>query len=411
MVDEIKKEKICRATAWCKVRGVYLRRPFPCDTLNSYSFGWLWSFVWKWRALSIALLVTPGVALPEHLVYQLATRYAPYADSDSIFDIELLAKRDPDPWWSSPEDIRAQRSEDSLPLEGLHLAIDPGHIGGRWAEWEGRNFRIHEKDHWIREGELVLEVAELVSIQLTELGAEVTLLRVSNRPINPKSPIDYIQQAGAELGHPDQMNLIAKIEHALDIRDRAVRLAVVVGEIAERARVVNQVIRPDALISLHINAAPWPAGDQLKLVQGNHAHVLIFGCLSQHELSSLRQQEQLIEKLTNGSGSIELQLGRSLGKALAEASELPASEYEGKNAIRIDSEVPYLWARNLMLLRLVDCPTVLLEPYIANSVNAYARLQDALESRANGELPKEDDILVEYADAVVAGVLDTYGQK
>jgi hypothetical protein len=87
---------------------------------------------------------------------------------------------------------------------------------------------------------------------------------------------------------------------------------------------------------------------------------------------------------------------------------LPASTYEGRNAIRLDAGNTYLFARNLLLLRSVECPTVLLEPYVANSVPVYPRIQAALANRATGAPLTEDDILVEYADAVVAGVLGCY---
>ena len=61
---------------------------------------------------------------------------------------------------STPEALREARTEPGLPLVGLHLAIDPGHIGGAWAKWENRNFRINEEDYWVCEGELMLEVAQ-----------------------------------------------------------------------------------------------------------------------------------------------------------------------------------------------------------------------------------------------------------
>jgi hypothetical protein len=162
------------------------------------------------------------------------------------------------------------------------------------------------------------------------------------------------------------------------------------------------------LISLHINAAAWPDGGREQLVDSDHAHVLIFGCLSEAELASPRQQLRLVEKLSNGSGAVEARLGAALGSALIEATGLPASDYQGRNAIRIDPEVPSLWARNLMLLRLVDCPTVLMEPYISNSHSSYARIQNALSAREYHEPLPADDILVEYADAVVTGVLRAY---
>lgn len=343
----------------------------------------------------------------------LSTRYAPYADLSS-FDFDSPQESAAKAWWSTPVEIRADRAKgagESPPLAGLHLALDPGHIGGIWAEWEGRHFRIGNEDHWVREGELVLEVAQRVRAQLVELGAEVSLLRESADPVNPKEPVDYWSQAAADLEPPKAITLAAQVDHALAVRDRAVKLAIVIGELAERARLVNEVIRPDALISLHINAAPWPEEGMRRLVESNHAHVLIFGCMTAGELASTAQRARLVEKLKNGSGPIEVELGAALGQALAEATGLPASEYNGRNAVRIDPEVPHLWARNLMLLRLVDCPTVLLEPHIANSLTGYAHLQAALAVRAEGTPIPSDDILVEYANAVVAGVLRVYGPE
>lgn len=360
--------------------------------------------------LACLFFAMPSFAVtPEQIAYDLATRYTPYVDSAGVLDVELLAERSGEAWWRSPDVMRASRRADDLPLAGLHLALDPGHIGGDWAPWEWRNFRISEDDFWVREGELVLAVAQHVRARLVTLGAEVTLLRESFQPINPKTFVEYWPIAAGQLQRPSDVSLRVQLEHALAVRNRAVRLAVVSGEIAERARVVNQVIRPDALISLHINAAAWPAGETLQLVETNHAHVLIFGCLSAQELASPRQQEQLITKLTNGSGPIEAVLGAAFGRALAEATGLPPGDYEGRNAIRLDASVPYLWARNLMLLRLVDCPSILLEPYIANSHSSYARLQKALATRAVCAPPAADDILIEYADAVVEGVIRTYG--
>jgi hypothetical protein len=100
-----------------------------------------------------------------------------------------------------------------------------------------------------------------------------------------------------------------------------------------------------------------------------------------------------------------------LATALAEATDLPAASYRRNNAILLSSQQPYLFARNLLLLRMAECPTVLLEPYVANSVGAYGRLQSALANRATGRALAEDDILLQYADAVVAGVRACYGQE
>lgn len=379
--------------------------------------------MWLRGAVYCLFFLGSLVSLPaseaEGLASELATRYAPYADWQSLLDVDVLAKQPVSRYWRTPQEIVSQREEGDLPLSGLHLALDPGHCGGRWAAAEGRQFRIAEDDFYVREGELVLEVAQLVRAQLLELGAEVTLLRETNARVNPKSPVDYLEMAAEQVPLPKEQSFSALWAYADAIRGRAVRLSIITGDLAERARLVNQEIRPDALISLHINAAAWPAPavsedeegrePHLRLVNTNNLHALIFGCLSTGELQSGRQQEQLAVKLVNGSGAPERLLGEALTASLAEATELPAATYQGTNAISLSSDQPYLFARNLLLLRMAECPTVLLEPYVANSVGVYGRIQSALANRAAGEPLAEGDLLLEYADAVVAGVLACYG--
>ena len=341
-------------------------------------------------------------------------RYAPYANWSQVeLDSAILESGAGGGWWRDPDEIRAGRSGEAPPLSGLHLALDPGHIGGEWAEIEGRNFQIEADDFPVREGELVLEVARLVRAELEKLGAEVSLLREGPDPLNPKPPEAYFSAAAARIEPPAEISLAALVDYGLELRRLMRRMHAVTGELVARARLVNEQIRPDALLSLHINAAPWPADgegrESYELVDSNHTHVLIFGCLSDAELSVPLQRRQMLTKMTNGSAEIERRLGEALAVSLGEATSLPPSKYGGRNAIRLDGGTPYLWARNLMLLRYVQCPVVLLEPHIANSKGTYPRIQQALRNRHEGKPPGEDDILVEYARAVVRGVIRVYG--
>lgn len=345
----------------------------------------------------------------------LSSRYLPWLTDEAVLAEFTAALETPQPrYWRTAEELRRQRkaSGAELPLAGLRLALDPGHLGGKWAEYEARNFRISDDDHWVREGDLVLEVAQRARDQLEALGAEVQLLREDSTPVNPKLPADYVEEVAEQMGPVEGGSLEGMVDHALELKRQTVRRSIVVGELAERARLVNEMLKPDALLSLHINAGVWPKKsgvEQLVLLPHNHLHVLIFGCLSESELAGPGQRERLLRKLQNGSGPEELLLAGALAQSLAEATGLPASKYEGSHALRPSEEKPYVWARNLMLLRLVECPVVLLEPYVANSAAAYARLQAALQARVDGREPEEGDVLLEYADAIVAGVLDAYG--
>lgn len=340
----------------------------------------------------------------------LETRYLPYAQSEveRVFDgLSQMSKRER--YWRTISEIRSTRSEGALPLSGLRLVLDPGHIGGRWAEVEARNFRIQEDDFWVREGDLVLEVALEVERQLELLGAEVYLTRSTNTPLNQKPPAAYVGQAMSSMLAPELNDLEALNVFTEEVIEISNRLAAVSGELMARARWINDEVQPDAVISLHINAAPWPEGERA-LVKSNHLHVLVFGCLNEGELNSSGQEASLLVKLQNGSGLEEAKLGMGLARHLRRVTGLPATAYEGTNAKLLEESEGYVWARNLLLLRRVECPIVLLEPYVANSQVVYDRLQAALSARANGSL-ETGDILMEYVAGVIEGVLEVYGDE
>lgn len=347
--------------------------------------------------------------LPPALESALQQRYAPGVNWRSFLDLSVLEAVEAEPYWRGLDRLRADRPDGALPLAGWHVALDAGHIGGVWAASEGREFRLSADDFWVREGELVLEVAQRIRSQLQALGAKVSLLREDYQPINPRGAWEYLIQAQAEVPAPRESSFAALWKYGKSLQQRATQLAVVRGEIQARAQRVNLELQPDFLLSLHINAAPWPRSEAgvelLQLVQSNHLHVLVPGCFSAQELQEPGQWPALATKLVQGSGVEELQLAKALAHALKAATALPAASYRGHNAIQLEAGNPYVWARNLLLLRQVECPVLLLEPYVANSAAVYPRIQTALAARAAGEPLAPDDILIEYADAVVAGLL------
>ena len=153
------------------------------------------------RVLTLLLLLA-GELLADLVSNEIASRYIPYVDEEIFLNTELLASKYQKSRFSTYSNIRSSYRDAFLltlggsnvslagtpsdpPLIGLCLALDPGHIGGMWADWQERSFRISTDDYLIPEGELVLEVAQLVRKKLEALGAEVILLRDSNYPLNP----------------------------------------------------------------------------------------------------------------------------------------------------------------------------------------------------------------------------------
>ena len=256
-------------------------------------------------------------------------------------------------------------------LDGLVIALDPGHIGGEWSKMEKRHFQMGD-DPPVKEGDLSLAVAKRLIPELEELGAVPYLVRDGAEPVTHRRPSDFRelahQWAGkiqSSAGLPDRLTLE---------RERAELLFYRVDEIHARANLINDTLKPDLVICLHLNAAPWPDPDNRTLVDRNDFHVLVNGCYMGGELAYDNQRFELLLRLLNRWHVPERLLGESMASALAEITRLPAFSYKGPNALKV-GDVPGVWARNLLANRIYHCPVIFLEPYVANSHSAYELIQ------------------------------------
>jgi N-acetylmuramoyl-L-alanine amidase len=289
------------------------------------------------------------------------------------------------------------------PLAGLRIAIDPGHLGGRYAQMEARWFRIG----WSRpveEGEMTLIVAKLLKERLVQLGAEVWLTRTSNGPTTSLRPRNLGAAAAASLSEEGSSLRGGRLEK------EAERLFYRVGEIRNRAKLVNERIRPDLVICLHFNAEEWGNPQRPTLTDKNHLHLLLSGAMSREELAHEDERYTMLVKLLGGTHAEELGASDAVARSLAEATGLEPFAYHNSKAISASSN-PYLWIRNLLANRLFECPVVYCEPYVMNSHPVFTRIQlgDYIGRRNVGgrELPS---IYREYADAVARGLAEYYGR-
>ena len=316
-----------------------------------------------------------------------------------------------DRFWRIRSEIPTHR--DKI-LNGLRVALDPGHIGGRYARMEERWFRVLDQRP-VMEGDLNLRVARLLRERLRERGAAVWLLREGSEPVTQETPESLRTVAVEELSHGrlkgDETdgygisgvgeNIAAK---ETELRELSELLFYRMSEIRARARLINEIIRPDLVVAIHFNAAPWRDAEKRTLVTENHMHVLINGAYSSEELAYDDTRFKMVQKLLSNVVEEELPLASTVAKSMARATGLPPFHYEGKNAAAIKGE-PYVWARNLIANRLYQCPVIYLEPYVVNSRIVHSRVQ---AGDFNGEREIEGErypsIFREYADGVVEGV-------
>lgn len=282
------------------------------------------------------------------------------------------------------------------PLTGIRIAIDPGHIGGEWAKMEERWFVLGSGTP-VCEGDMTLQVANLLKPSLEALGATVSLVREKNAPITPLRPASLLSLA-ADSATSESAEKFAE------------RLFYRTAEIRARADLVNQILKPDLVLCLHFNAEGWGNPNNPTLIEHTHLHFLVNGAYDDDEVALADQRFALLHKLLQRSLEEEVAISASLAKSFVALTGLTPYQYppESSNVRQIQGN-PYLWARNLLANRLYDCPVIFMEPYVMNSTTDYARIQagdyDGLREIAGTLRPS---IFREYADAVATGLSNHY---
>jgi hypothetical protein len=315
-------------------------------------------------------------------------------------------------YWRSASTLPPAKQANK-PLAGLRIALDPGHLGGRWARMEERWFRIGDSKP-VAEGDMTLLTARLLAKKLRTLGATVLFVRAQPGPLTDARPRQLRKAALAEL----KRQQIRFIRDAYDgtadpIKQNSVQweselLFYRVSEIHARGVRVNDVLRPDLALCLHYNAEAWGDEKNPTLTEKNHLHLLINGNYAANELALDDVRLEMLLKLLTRCFADELAASKKVAAALAAATGLPPYEYTGDNARPVTGE-PYLWTRNLLANRLYRCPTIYIEPYVMNSREVFDRVQlgDYEGTREINGVPRKS-IYREYADAVADGLVDYF---
>lgn len=316
--------------------------------------------------------------------------------------------RKPPRYWRLIDKLPAAPNEP--PLSRLRIALDPGHLGGRWAKMEERWYRIGDDAKPVEEGEMTLLVAKLLARRLRALGADVSFVRSRNAPVTPKRPDDLREVARAVL----KKNGVAKPTDKYVERDDATKpnsiqwqselLFYRQSEIRYRARKVNAELRPDLVVCLHFNAEEWGNPNAPTLIDKNHFHLLVNGSYLPEELEADDQRFEMLRKLLSRSYDEELPLADKMAEVFARETGLPAYEYTKDTIVKVGT-TGYVYARNLLATRIYRCPVVYFEPYVMNSNEVFARVQAGdYDGTQNINGVQRPSIFREYAKGVADGL-------
>lgn len=284
------------------------------------------------------------------------------------------------------------------PLEGAHVAIDAGHLGGKWAKMEARWLVVNGNPP-ICEGDMTLQVAFLMKSRLESLGAKVSLVRDNAEPmtsIRPEKLMDLARET-----HPKDEYRAARLAERWFYRT---------AEIRARANKVNDEIKPDLVLALHFNAEAWGDPSNPTLIDHSHVHMLVHGGYGDDELALEDHRHSMLLKLLSRGHAEEAAIGKAMMEAFSEVTSHPPFNYSQQN--KYVCNVPQadgVWARNLLANRLYACPVVYLEPYLMNSKLDYPRMlagEYVGLREVDGKI--QPSIFHEYAEAAVAGLVRHY---
>jgi hypothetical protein len=302
------------------------------------------------------------------------------------------------------------------PLANLRIALDPGHLGGKWAKMEERWFQVGDAPP-VQEGDLALRTARILAPQLRALGAKVFFVRKNAAPITPKRPDDFKELARKILiknGVPQpRADVLDPKDPAKEqtVRWQSEILFYRYSEIRRRAVLVNTKLHPDLVLCLHFNAEGWGDPNNPTLIDTNHLHVLVNGSYLKEELDFDDERFGMIRRLLSRAYDEELPLADAVAASMAKATGLPPYQYPTTLTTTKVGSSGYVYARNLLATRLYRCPVVYCEPYVMNSRDVFARIQAGdYDGTRNVNGVERKSIFREYADSVADGLRDYYSK-
>ncbi|HEY0256105.1 MAG TPA: hypothetical protein VGC39_01585, partial [Candidatus Methylacidiphilales bacterium] len=306
---------------------------------------------------------------------------------------------------------QAISSDPARPLKGLKIALDPGHIGGDWAQLEGRYFKIGS-DPSVEEAKLNMITCNLLAERLEADGAQIIWAKHDYEPVTNLRPDSLHREAIAALAlHPDTTKRKSD-EAAIErmISNEAALLFYRVAEIRARAEIVNKQ-HPDLTICVHYNADDWGDPNNPSLIGRSRLVIFINGSYEKSEVDCDDIKYDLLRKLLDRDAAQEERGCDLVGQEMLDTLKYPPETYTGYFARRV-TNVPSVYARNLIANRLYHGPVIYCEGPYMNARDAYYSIiaGDYLGMRTiNGE--SVPSIYREYASSVERGILKYFGVK
>lgn len=333
----------------------------------------------------------------------------------------LIDKRDSFNYYFQKDTIRSKEQLHSL--NGMKIAIDPGHIGGAYhmGETESRCMTLVIPQPLIRgedsvkqiqmvEGNFSFFTALILKHKLDSMGAQVMLTRsdtgVSSlgitffewkKKIKHKDYVDSLEKnnlisdKGLNLlkKHLDDKQLFAQVFASVDM--------------ANRAKKIN-AFQPDLTVVIHYNVNEKNAGWN-HTTDKDYVMTFVPGCVTSEDMNKLAGRLNFLRLLLSNDIENSVKLSSAVVKKLSTKLNVPIAQkddatYLGQACLTTPEKGVY--ARDLALTRLIKGPLVYGEPLYQDN-NTECFLLTAQDDTVNGfSVSKRIELVAEaYFEGIV----------
>jgi hypothetical protein len=320
----------------------------------------------------------------------------------------------------------ATSADPTRPLKGITIALDPGHIGGDWAKLEARWFQLGD-DPPVMEAKLALTTCKLLAERLQADGATIIWAKKGLEPVTDLRPSDLHREAIAALSlsqprlnestpsflfglKQPRLSRSATLSGTQSrIDNEAALLFYRVAEIRARGDVVNKQ-HPDLTICVHYNADDWGDPDHPDLVGNSRLIIFVNGCYEPGELAYDDYKYDMLRKLLDRTAVQEERGCALVGQSMLDTFKYPP-DIAGNMSARRVTDVPSVYARDLLANRIYHGPVIYCEGPYMNARDAYYRIiaGDYLGMRTiQGQ--SVPSIYRDYASSVEKGILKYFGK-
>ena len=257
--------------------------------------------------------------------------------------------------------------QSAQPLQGLKIAIDPGHMGGTFWDRETGKHVNDGSGHELSEGLLNLQTAILLKVELEKRGAKVMLTRDDLRPVSnvDYKTFDLNTLAKEELSNSFHENWFVNLIQSNSIGEalyksfqssssfkslfsesRRSEYFIKRIDLYARAEMMD-VFLPDLVLIIHYDTASDKAG--VSAQSPHQTKSFVFGGYEQNEMGSPNSRKYLVRHLLDKKswqGSVHL--SRSIVKSLNKNLQLNLATSADSGAKFIE---PGIFARNLVVPR------------------------------------------------------------